>query len=349
MEGGATPPDPFSGMGTRERMKAQEMAILEMVYNLQDVHAVTPGERPDFVLQLTPGDQGFGVEITQAFPNESLARLNLAEGYMERLWSGGPHLHKADKAILKAGRFKVTDKDGNLKVNDLPGIFVEGGVNLGAYHDSLAGAIQKKAAKGYNDTGHLRHINLVILDWFNLDFNPNEYRSDRFLSNPLRRTLASSPFWEVFLLVKSTAHSLEEAGSKVHPWMRVVRLHELLAMESVYVVAHIISGLYGAKLRNVTQLNRLVVDYVSRVQGLGQPWELGGKVLLRNRGSLVEVTSEGIILRDHHDPPSVGLAVPSLTDRLPSEIEARLTEEVDGSALSWSYAPPANRPSTWMS
>ena len=81
MELGFPPPDPFAGMTPTERKRAQETAILEMAYDLSRLHEVTPCERPDFALVHTPNSDPFGVEVTQLFANESLARLNLIPGY----------------------------------------------------------------------------------------------------------------------------------------------------------------------------------------------------------------------------------------------------------------------------
>src|SRR4051794_19752253 len=67
------PPDPFDGMSPAERKRAQEAAILEMAYDLTAYHAVGPGERPDFTLSRFESSTQFGVEITQLFPNESIA------------------------------------------------------------------------------------------------------------------------------------------------------------------------------------------------------------------------------------------------------------------------------------
>ena len=125
MEIGEPPPDPFAGMDSEERKRAQETAILEMAYNLADFARVEPRERPDFALSRTVGATAFGVEITQIFPNESHARLNLVSGYHHRLWSGGAHLHKRDVRILQSVTVGITDKDGNVKQTGVPAIITE--------------------------------------------------------------------------------------------------------------------------------------------------------------------------------------------------------------------------------
>jgi hypothetical protein len=74
------PPDPFAGMTPEERKQAQETTIVEMVFNLDEFAEVKPAERPDFTLRRTAASLPFGVEVTQLFPNESMARLDLVHG-----------------------------------------------------------------------------------------------------------------------------------------------------------------------------------------------------------------------------------------------------------------------------
>lgn len=170
-----------------ERKRAQEMTILEMVFKIDEFCDVVPGERPDFTLRRTPISLPFGVEVTQLFPNESLARLNLIHGYHDRLWSGLPHLHRDDQKVLPSVTVQLRDPEGNVKATDIPAVIAE------TTHDgSIAGlnrALEAKATRGY-DRPDRSHLDLVILDWYGAKFDPSDYFTNRFFDGDTRRRLA---------------------------------------------------------------------------------------------------------------------------------------------------------------
>jgi hypothetical protein len=74
--------NPFVSMNHTERKRALERIILEMVYDPKDFAEIVEGERPDFTLKRQDSGPVFGVEVTQLFEDESMARLNLLDGYM---------------------------------------------------------------------------------------------------------------------------------------------------------------------------------------------------------------------------------------------------------------------------
>jgi hypothetical protein len=340
------PQDPFEGMSPAERKRAQETAILEMAYDLTAYHAVEPGERPDFVLARFENSTPFGVEITQLFPNESIARLNLVHGYHHRLWSGGSHLHKSDRKILQAGTFEVRDKDGNVKHTDLPGVIVER-PGLDAFRLALRHAIEEKGAKGYDVSG-LMHTNLVIMDWFDLDFDPCDYYSDRFFDDDVRDALRESPFREIYLLVHNASEDGAEENSVLHPSRRLIPLQQLLIMERTYVTGHMIDEEYRGQLRDTAHLNDLTVDHLSRIQGYGEPVAVEGRTFLRYRGIDVEISERGMQIRNHQDLRLRGHLPRTIEDRLPAEVESRVTERAATNVFSFGYAERARRPSTWL-
>lgn len=141
------PPDPFEGMTPEERKRAQEAAIVEMVFNLDEFAEVEPGERPDFTLRRAAASLPFGVEVTQLFPNESLARLNLVHGYPYRLWSGQPHLHRDDQKVLHSVKVQLRDPEGNVKATDIPAVIVE--TTNDGFIAGLNRTLEAKAAKAY--------------------------------------------------------------------------------------------------------------------------------------------------------------------------------------------------------
>lgn len=339
------PPDPFEGMSPDERKRAQETAILEMAYDLSRYYAVEPGERPDFTLTRSENSQPFGVEITQLFPNESIARLNLVHGYHHRLWSGGSHLHKMDRKILKAEKLQIRDKDGNIKQTDVPGVFVET-PGLDAFRRRLRQAIEEKRAKGY-EAGQLMHMNLVILDWFDLAFNPSDYYTDWFFDDEIRAALRDSPFREVYLLVRGASGGGNGDGV-LHPNRWVIPLQQLLIMERACVTGHMIDQEFGGGLRDTAHLSALTVDHVSRVQGFGEPIEVEGRTFLRHRGTDIEISERGMQVRDHQDFRMEDCATVTIDDRLPAAVEGQVAKRAVANVFRCGYAGRARKSSTWL-
>lgn len=346
MEIGEPPPDPFAGMDSEERKRAQETAILEMAYNLADFARVEPRERPDFALSRTVRATAFGVEITQIFPNESHARLNLVSGYHHRLWSGGAHLHKRDVRILQSVTVGITDKDGNVKQTGVPAIITET-PRLPAFRSTLCTAICTKVAKDF-DVENLAHLNLVVLDWFNLPFDATDSSTDRFFDEEMRAVLKDCSFREVLLLVASTNNHQDQGDEVDPPAHHLIPLRQLLAMERVYVTAHMVDEEYPARVRDVVHLNALVIDHVSRVQGYGVAIERDGRLFLRFGSATLEIGERGMQILDHQDLPVDGSPVVEIADRMPPDVEVRVAERANANVFRTGYAPLANRPSTWL-
>jgi hypothetical protein len=346
MDIGEPPRDPFAGMTPEERKRAQETAILEMAYDLSRFHSVTPRERPDFALAHGVGSKPFGVEVTQLFIHESQARFNLIPGYAHRLWFGGTHLHKKDVKVLQSVTVEVKDKEGNVRHTDLPAVIMEN-TDVAAFRSGLCEVIRTKAAKGY-DADELTHLNLVILDWFHLKFDASEYLTDRFFDDDVRAALTECPFREVFLIIYNTARAEDDDSDEpVRPDARIIPLQQLLAMERFYVTGHMIDKECHGTLGDVAELNRLAIDLVSRVQGYGEPVECEGRPFLRYRDTLVEVSEQGMQVRDSADYELSDYPIIAIPDRMGPEVEERVTAEVNANVFGFGFAKPVNRPSTW--
>ena len=351
------PPAPFEGMAPAERKRAQESVILELVYGPRSAEVdIRPGERPDFTLVHSGSDSPHGVEVTQLFPNESMARLNLIHGYHHHLWSGGDHFHKDDREVLNSVRVNIRDKDGNVKHTDMPAIIVENPATPIAFRSALREAIRTKSAKGYDTDGTLRHINLVILDWFCLSFDPNDYFSDHFFDDDVRRALRECPFREVLTVVATSrpkeaqqpAEAAPPADPTHHPAFCVVPLQELLLMERVFVTGHMIDQEFREHLRSAEHLNRLVVDHVTRVQGYGEPVDHDGSVYVRYGASMVQVNERGMLVLESRDFPADQYPTAKMDDRMDVDTEERVTELVSDAAFGGGYTWPAFKPSTWL-
>ncbi|MEU5529489.1 hypothetical protein ABZ744_21395 [Micromonospora chersina] len=343
MEIGEPPPDPFAGMTPHERKRAHETVILQMAYDLSDFHQVSPRERPDFALTRREVDKPFGVEVTQLFRHQSQARLNLVPGYMHRLWSGGSHLHKKDVKALQSVKVKIEDKHGNVRHTDVPAIIMEA-PTVTQFRSALGQAIRMKTARQY-DSSEFDHLNLVVLDWFHLKFDANEYLTDRFFDEEVRVALRECPFREVLLLIYDTVNGKGESSDEsVQPDARIIRLQQLLAMERFYVTTHLINKEYGETLRDVATLNRLAIDHVTRVQGYGEAVEWDGRPLLRYCSTLIEVTNQGMRVYDLGDYELEERALTVISDRLEPDVEERVTAGARASVFGCGFAPPANSP-----
>jgi hypothetical protein len=325
-----------------ERKRSQETAILEMVYDPAEFHTVVPSERPDFLLQHWPSARPFGVEVTQLFPSESHARLNLIPGYMHRLWSGEPHMTRKDVKILKSIKVTVSDKDGNVKQTDLPAILTEQ-LSVAEFRRQLANAILAKSDKGYDPAG-FTHVNLIILDWFHLDFDPNKYRTERLFNDDVRSALRDGPFREVYLVVSVTERAPESETNERVASFRVVPLQMLLALERMFCTGHVIAEKASALVADVEHLNWLTIDHVTRVQGYGAMVLHEGRPFLHYKASLLEISDEGLQVRDLRDYDESDVQpCGAACARLEPELEAAVLEQVNLGTFESGFTLEARR------
>jgi len=327
-------------MNPQERKRAQERIILERVYDTSQYSSVEERERPDFALVRNRKSRPFGVEVTQLFPTESHARLNLVHGYMHQLWGGGLHLHKKDKKELKAVRFEVRDASGALKHTDVPGILMQT-PDAHAFQARLAEVIRGKTERAY-ELEDLSHMNLIILDWFHPQFDCERFWTGDFLSPGVRQALSKSPFREVFLLVHNTVpHQTLPPGEPFVPDLRIVRLQQLLAWERMFVTGHIVDEEVGESLDSVDRLNRLVIDHVSRVQGYGEPAEHDGRAWLRYAGCAITIGETGTMIRDYQDFEIHEFGTPDIGDPLEAPTETHIARRAEDAVMECGYTEPA--------
>lgn len=328
-------------MTDAERKRAQEHDILEMVYQVGRFEAVVPRERPDFALWSAAQDTPFGVEITQLFQSEAQARFNLVHGYAHRLWSGGTYIHKDDVQALRAVKVTITDADGNVRQEDVPAIFSER-PKPEDYCRALAEIIREKSGRSY-DLTEFSHCDLVVLDWFSLSFDPDDYTTDRFFDDDTRDALEEAPFREVFLVIRSWKRDSDE--DDVWPY-RVVPLQQLLAMERMYVTGHMVASAVD-EVAGVCELNALTIDHVTRVQGFGAAVEFEGRPFLRYRDILLEWSDRGLQIREPFFYSVPALPGVQLATQLPATAETEVSAGVRDSVFGCGYTWPAHRPSSW--
>jgi hypothetical protein len=180
--------------------KDVELAVLRTVYDVTKYDTVRHQDRPDFVLSYG-GPSSFGVEITEIYQNESDARLQNIDGYLQELWDGKPHRHRDDIDVLKVGPVDFLDQDRNVKAKGIPAVMVNV-TNMPTLPSLIAQRIHAKSAHFPEYVQGLTHVNLVIHDRVG-DAAPKVdevYESRAFLSDAVRSALNASSFNEVFLV-----------------------------------------------------------------------------------------------------------------------------------------------------
>ena len=248
--------------------------------------------------------------------------------------------------VLQSVTVEVKDKEGNVRHTDLPAVLMET-PGVAAFRSGLCDVIRTKTAKGY-DADEFTHLNLVILDWFHLKFDASKYLTGRFFDDDVRAALRDCPFREVFLIIDNTVSAeQDDPDEPARQDARIIPLQLLLAMEHVYVAGHMIDKVCDGTLRDVAELNRLAIDHVSRVQGYGEPVECEGRPFLRYRGTLIEVSEQGVKVRDSADYELSDYPIIAIPDRMDPEVEKRVTKEANANVFGCGFAKRANRPSSW--
>jgi len=201
--------------------RVNEWSILRTVYDVSQFSEVRETERPDFLMMRNERDaHAFGVEVTELFANQADARAVNHPDYLPALFAGAPHMHKDDPRLLPVARMRLTDSDGNLKQEDLPGILTRTPSNA-EHRRSLAAVIGAKSSRGYRvEDGH---VNLIIRDRFFLSGETlnEEYSVTDLLSDGIREALIQSPFREVFLI--SVAHNGQQVVRPLNQLMLAER------------------------------------------------------------------------------------------------------------------------------
>lgn len=332
----------FEGMTPVERKRAQERIILEMVYDPTEFAEITERERPDFSLRRLTTDDPFGVEVTQVFENESIARLNLLDGYMAQLFEGGRHRHKDDVKRLDVVEFTISDKDGVVKQDNVRGVIAKRPTRED-FRKQLAQMIRGKSARGY-DASYFSHLNLIILDWFHLGFDPGSYSSTDFLDSEVRGALLNSRFHEVYLIsYDTTSDAVKNEDGAVTPQARIAPLQQLLIVERFFLTGSAIDAHSSVQCSDVAHLGRLTAQHVTQALGIGVLVEHQNQVCVRYRGTIVSLDETGVKVFEHGDYPYSTTSIEP-HEVLPDTISVEVTESVDSHAFGWGYTLPARTP-----
>lgn len=146
----------------------REWSILNSVYNtLEGVFTKT--ERPDFLIKRK--SKVFGVEITEFYQRQSIARVQNISGYLEEILDEGKYRHKDDKSDLVLNHVPNELADnlakylGLVNADGFKGMGIFSRVpTVNEYMAALGKDITKKEGKYSTYETHLSHINLIIYD-----------------------------------------------------------------------------------------------------------------------------------------------------------------------------------------
>lgn len=177
-----------------------EYWLLRAVYDPGACHSVVHQDRPDFVVTLRRGAHPFGVEITELHRTEADARLIHHPTYFTELLAGTRRMHTDDPATLGVSTVTVSDKDGNVKHEDLQ-VLIRQNPTPAEHSEALAELLRAKDTKAMQYRADLSHVNLVVLDTFDGGAEPQaEYSTSHLFGAELRAAVTTSRFDEVHLV-----------------------------------------------------------------------------------------------------------------------------------------------------
>jgi len=286
--------------------KAEERAVLRMVYDEQAFARVDKSERPDFLLQYPSVPTPFGVEITQLYFTEADARLRNVPGYMQQLWAGGDYRHKDDKKVFRATKMQVI-RDGVVRATDVPGIFREL-PPVAVYARQIAASIMEKSAEASGYQSGLSHVNLIVIDRENRLRELHREHLFRHIFIPeVNEAVARTLFREIFLITGV------RDGSQV-----VIPMRQALLMAEYWLFADVVR----ARLPELeVESDREVLEWFAaylRLKGIpatiNDATEDPAEVFLGNSGLCIS-GEETAAIHDHADYP-----LPCGTERTPDEV-----------------------------
>jgi hypothetical protein len=141
--------------------KAAERKIFDLVYGDEDSLTVVEGERPDFTCTTKDG-LNFGVEVTEFYISESMARLRQRPNYTQQLLTEKRYLHKDDKENIPVSKvmFRLNSDGTTLQTEAIVGEFL----TRGEIAERLITRIADKSSKIQNYAEIDGDIDLIIND-----------------------------------------------------------------------------------------------------------------------------------------------------------------------------------------
>jgi hypothetical protein len=140
--------------------KERERTILNYVFGRQKLVAVNPSEKPDFECVVS-NEFSFGVEVTEFFRSESLARLARIPGYAGELLANQSYRHKDDKIKIPVEDITYIVKEFNARI-PMKAIFIEEGYTHQSVMQGITEVIRSKSEK--SEKYRITPVDLVIHD-----------------------------------------------------------------------------------------------------------------------------------------------------------------------------------------
>lgn len=218
---------------TRQSTKDRELAILRTVYSSDQLGSVESHERPDFLVSLRRSNPlFFGVEVTEFYLSESVARLKNISGYMTEIFEHGSYRHRADREAIKIENV-VHTRHGETEGRTLRGL-VQRIPEVREQLRRIAVEIDHKG-RTVRSGAKAAHVNLIILDHWNRWGNLGTDSVCRILvSAHVPRAVWRSPFREVFFVTEVLHHG----------WVYIPLAH-LSLVEEVFMAQPVIAPLLG--------------------------------------------------------------------------------------------------------
>lgn len=179
-----------------------EESSFNVVFNRNDYFSIEHVDRPDFVLRREPDGPLFGVEITDCYANESIARLHNSPNYLENLHNGKNFIHFQDHEILTVSKVDIIGPDGSPKQSAVPAVITES-PRRDSVLNMMAEILDRKTAKSHWYHSNLESSSLVV-DASSCLRIPVPFAPRQMLTPPLLRALQITTFSEVFVIAMTT-------------------------------------------------------------------------------------------------------------------------------------------------
>lgn len=161
------------------------------LFNPDRIGEIIASERPDFIID--NGSQKTGVEITELYINETMARINNKEGYLESLLEGKAKLSDHYRVSISNMRFSNDKESYSFKC-----LLTE--FNESSFSNNLLSLIRRKESKCNHYLTNCSECLLLI--HFDEMIDPYFEELNRFIENN-QMIFKSSSFLEIILLTRN--------------------------------------------------------------------------------------------------------------------------------------------------
>lgn len=290
--------------------RSSEWSILRTIFPPKICDLAEHSDGSDFLIQLPGVSWLFGVEVTEMFESETVARTVYNLDYLPKILGGGEHMHRADKSALSVNEVTVTHKDGTSEVVQAIVRRIENAET--ARLQKLVGIIEHKSTRPYREG--LDFIDLIVRDRFDLMGEKREpFNVTRLMRGGIGSALAASTFNEVYWITIVEGPE----GRQVYRPLRQLMLYEqfMLFLRGIRGWARDAADLTSS------QFSSLFCDFCNQ-SGLDSAlWDDSGDTYIVHRGVALCSNERGIFVKStrHH------LKNDAKT-RPPGEHERRLTQ-----------------------